>query len=274
MASFSLDAAVRVEADDRPGLERRLRYCARPAFALERLREIDPEHLVYESVKPGPGGGVTLMLTPLELLDRLAGLVRPRRAEQGSHSWGCGPGAGRGRPIGAWKRQLHPITVAAPVTALRGAPPRRHRHHTFGVLAPNAPLRAAVTALAGTAVQTPVVPAPARPPNPPSASAEAAEVPIHRRAARYAWALLLARIYEVFPLLCPKCGGELRIIAFVTEAVSVRQILAHLGEPTSPPRMAPARGPPLWEMTDAGHNPFDPQTQPAPDYEFDQRIAW
>jgi hypothetical protein len=32
---FSLDASVRVEADDRLGLERLLRYCARPAFALE-----------------------------------------------------------------------------------------------------------------------------------------------------------------------------------------------------------------------------------------------
>ena len=52
----------------------------------------------------------------------------------------------------------------------------------------------------------------APPPNP----AEQANEPPHRRAARYAWALLLARIYEVFPLLCPKCGGEMRIIAFVT----------------------------------------------------------
>lgn len=62
------------------------------------------------------------------------------------------------------------------------------------------------------------------------------------RAPGYAWALLLARIYEAFPLLCPKCGGEMRIIAFITEAVAVRDILAHLGEPTAPPRMAPARG--------------------------------
>jgi hypothetical protein len=35
----------------------------------------------------------------------------------------------------------------------------------------------------------------------------------------------------------------MRIIAFITEAPAVRQILAHLGEPTSPPRLAPARGP-------------------------------
>ncbi len=39
---FSVDAGVRIGADDREGLERLLRYCARPAFALERLREIDP----------------------------------------------------------------------------------------------------------------------------------------------------------------------------------------------------------------------------------------
>jgi hypothetical protein len=92
--------------------------------------------------------------------------------------------------------------------------------------------------------------------------------------ARYAWALLLASIYEVFPLVCPRCGGEMRIIAFITEAAAVRDILAHLGEPTTPPRMAPARGPPLWEMPDAGRDEFDLLAQPAPDYEFDQRIAW
>jgi len=62
-----------------------LRYCARPAFALERLREtgwpraIDPEHLVYESVKPGPGGSVSVLLTPFQLLDRLAALIPPSR---------------------------------------------------------------------------------------------------------------------------------------------------------------------------------------------------
>jgi len=37
--------------------------------------------------------------------------------------------------------------------------------------------------------------------------------------------------------------------------------------------MAAARGPPLWETPEAGQDQFDPQAQPAPDYEFDQRIA-
>lgn len=52
------------------------------------------------------------------------------------------------------------------------------------------------------------------------------EEAIHRRIARYAWALLLARIYEVFPLLCPCCGGEMRIIAFLTDGDAIRNILS------------------------------------------------
>jgi hypothetical protein len=59
-------------------------------------------------------------------------------------------------------------------------------------------------------------------------SAPAAE-PAHRRATRYAWALLLARIYAAFPLRCPKCGGAMRIVAFITAAVTVRDLLAQLG---------------------------------------------
>jgi len=33
----------------------------------------------------------------------------------------------------------------------------------------------------------------------------------------------------------------MRIIAFITDGPAVRDILGHLGEPTAPPRIAPAR---------------------------------
>jgi len=53
----------------------------------------------------------------------------------------------------------------------------------------------------------------------------------------------------------------------------VRDILVHLGEPTAPLRIAPARGPPLWEATGDAHDPSaDPLFQSAPAFEFDQRI--
>jgi hypothetical protein len=36
----------------------------------------------------------------------------------------------------------------------------------------------------------------------------------------------MARIYEVFPLVCPICGGQMRIIAFITySAAQVRHFL-------------------------------------------------
>ena len=44
---FSVDGAVRLAATDRAGCLRLLRYCARPPFALDRLRERDREHLIY-----------------------------------------------------------------------------------------------------------------------------------------------------------------------------------------------------------------------------------
>ena len=141
------------------------------------------------------------------------------------------------------------------------------------------PLRAAVTARAQPAgadtVPAAIDSALHTAPSPPSETTdEGTDEPLHRNAARYAWALLLARIYEVLPLLCPRCGGQMRIIAFITEAVAVRTILAHLGEPTAPPRLAKARGPPLWEIQGAAPGAIDPQALPAPDYEFDQRVAW
>ncbi len=72
-----------------------------------------------------------------------------------------------------------------------------------------------------------------------------------KRPAHDLWAVLIARIYEVFPLLCPICGGQMRIIAFITHSADIRHILEHIGAETEPPRITPARGPPLWGGCDA-----------------------
>ncbi len=90
-------------------------------------------------------------------------------------------------------------------------PPRTHRHRYYGALAPNSPLRAAVTALAQAAPSQPVkVPA-----EPATAGCDvltqSEPAPFRRSAAHYLWAVLIARIYEVFPPLCSLCGGQMRI---------------------------------------------------------------
>jgi hypothetical protein len=43
------------------------------------------------------------------------------------------------------------------------------------------------------------------------------------------WAALIARIYEVLPLLCPNCGGQMRIIGFITYSADIRHILGKSG---------------------------------------------
>jgi hypothetical protein len=86
--------------------------------------------------------------------------------------------------------------------------------------------------------------------------------------------VLLARIYEIFPLLCPDCGGPVRIIAFLTEAASVNPLLTHLGEPTTPPKLARARGPPLWDPVTEPVLRWEDAPAPVPEYVFDQRLSW
>jgi hypothetical protein len=80
---FSLHASVLVDAQDRAALERLLRYCAQPAFASERIVAMEEpgedERIRNTFAKPRAGGPTALVLTPLELLDRLAALIPPPR---------------------------------------------------------------------------------------------------------------------------------------------------------------------------------------------------
>jgi len=251
---FSLNATVRIEATDRAGLERLIRYCARPPFALERLHLVGacPDQVLYVLPKPDPAGRTALRLSALEFLDRLATILPP---------------------------------------------PRIHRHRYHGVFAPNAPLRPLVTQRAhldnALAAQVPVqdLPLPltsaASPPKPEAPAPQPQDTSPSQPSR---WAALLARIYEVFPLVCPTCQAPLTFIAFLTEPEPIIQILAHIGEPTSPPLIHPPRGPPQtelemglagaevetvaqeWNPSDLDQTPdFDPtDPEPIPEDDFDQ----
>ena len=65
-------------------------------------------------------------------------------------------------------------------------------------------------------------------PQPPSASRAARAEARDARALRRSWARLIKRIYEVDPLVCPSCGSEMRVIAFITEHDVIDAILRHL----------------------------------------------
>ena len=51
----------------------------------------------------------------------------------------------------------------------------------------------------------------------------------NNKALRKNWARLIQKIYEVDPLVCPKCKGSMRIISFIEDAQVIREILMHLG---------------------------------------------
>ena len=42
------------------------------------------------------------------------------------------------------------------------------------------------------------------------------------------WARLIRKIYDVEPLICPRCGGDMRIIAFIEDYKVVKKILDYL----------------------------------------------
>jgi hypothetical protein len=87
--------------------------------------------------------------------------------------------------------------------------------------------------------------------------------------------MLLARVYEVFPLLCPRCGEAMTLIGFMTDRGSIQRILEHLGELTRPTPIASARGPPHGEL-DFDQREVDAfaLSDPLPVYEFAQRVSW
>ena len=51
---------------------------------------------------------------------------------------------------------------------------------------------------------------------------------ISRKKFRKNWARLIQKIYNVDPLLCPKCKGSMRIISFIEDEAVIKQILKHL----------------------------------------------
>ena len=141
-----------------------------------------------------------------------------------------------------------------------------------------------------------------KPPRPKAVDADSGALP-GGHPARYLWAQLLARIYGVFALKCSGCGGRVRLIGFITEPATVRQILAHVGEPTTAPAIAPARSPPVeanaqqligpeavkaipeleFDQTAnlAGEADHDravanagANSEPIPELEFDQTLGW
>jgi hypothetical protein len=148
-------------------------------------------------------------------------------------------------------------------------PPRRHTIVYSGVLSSHAKWRSRIVPPPAPAPEQVPVPlstahAPGTTPAsvPAAAEASTSSRPRCRRRSR---AELLARSFGIDAGRCAHCGGNLRLHALVQDPASIRRILRHRGEPTEPPPLSPARGPPYWKSTvlrrnaDAQAERYDPQ---------------
>ena len=79
-------------------------------------------------------------------------------------------------------------------------------------------------------------------PSSPDQAPEDAAIPDgpYRAALRRRWAELIRRVYEVDPLICPRCGSEMRVIGFITQPALIDRILDHLRKARQDPSPASA----------------------------------
>ena len=69
------------------------------------------------------------------------------------------------------------------------------------------------------------------------------DVPPVSKELKKRWSYFIRKVYETDPLTCPKCEGEIRIIAFIDQPEVLKKILQHLGlweESHAPPKRDPA----------------------------------
>jgi hypothetical protein len=77
----------------------------------------------------------------------------------------------------------------------------------------------------------------------PATIEEFSEVPDF--AAKRAWSRLIKQVYEVDPLVWPRCAGPMRIIAFIEQAEGIEKILTHPGLWSLQAHSPPVPGHPL-----------------------------
>jgi len=121
-------------------------------------------------------------------------------------------------------------------------PPRGNLVRYAGVFAPNAKLRADI-------VPKPKPPASEKPSLEKPPSPEPGQSTHSTRPRRIGWAKLLARVFAIDVVKCPKCNTQgTQRIAAITDGASLRKLLRSVGLPADSPVPSPARLPPQAEL--------------------------
>jgi Putative transposase len=141
---------------------------------------------------------------------------------------------------GAYAIDMDPLSLLCRL-ATTIPPPRMHVVHDSGVLAPAAKLRPLIV-----------------PPPTPASEDDAAKrtgKPPTQRCVYIPWALLAKKTFKKEIDRCPKCQGKRKLKALIQEPESIASYLRHLGEPTEPPPLTPARAPPYCRVRELRRKP-------------------
>jgi hypothetical protein len=237
-AGYNVHAGVTVRAGDREGLERLLRYCARPAFALERLSLLPDGRVAYLLRKPRRNGATHLVLEPVAFMARIASIIPPPRFPLTRLAGVFAPSSPWRAAVVAHGRAPAAVPAAATAPATGTAKRPNPASKRGGAATPLAVLLAPHAEAASPDRAHATCDA-ASPSSPRTSLASGVAKPV---GARIDWASLLRRTYLEDVLSCP-CGGRRHILADITEPDVVLAILTHLGLPTEPPPIARARSP-------------------------------
>jgi hypothetical protein len=227
VAGFNVHAGVTVRAGDREGLERLLRYCARPPFSLERLSILSDGRVAYQLRKPRRNGATHLVLEPIAFLGRIASLIPPPRFPLLRLS-------GVFAPSSPWRASVVPHGAVQQVSSTAPAKARTSKTNTSrqaasSICAGDGRVRYEQGRSSDDTIAS----------GPRTSLGAGVAKPV---GARIDWASLVRRTYLEDVLSCP-CGGRRFIVADITERDVATAILGHLGLPTQPPPIARARSP-------------------------------
>jgi hypothetical protein len=200
MDGFSLHANVAVPAGDRARLERLAKYCLRPPVGMERLETLADGRLLYRFKRAWRDGTTHIILTPLQMLERLAALIPAPHAHLVRY-------AGVFAPAAKWRALIVPTTTTTSVESV----PVSLTTSTGGPLVDETP-----------------------------AEPFAVETPVGHHGRNYGWAELMKRVWELDVLECPRCQGRLRILAAIHSSDAIGKILACLGLTSRDPPASPA----------------------------------
>ncbi len=226
---YNLEASVRIAADDDFGREHLLRYCARPPLSLARLTELPHGKLGYRIKKLRNHRNKLRIMTPLELLARLAALIPPPRHPLVRFH-------GAFAPRSSWRKRV----VPKPPTQ-SSKPPRSHEHdkpdhETNNVAKARKPVRNATSSLNST---NPALIAETELLTPNTLSVRHWERlrcgALLAPSPTIDWSTLMSRTFDVDVLACPKCHGRLRILAVIDDKELAKTILDELAIARAPP---------------------------------------